>query len=81
MEKPRDEIRSVMHECFNRVDRIMAKSTWLEGELPTVDDIEYILVNHYWDTFEPDRLIIEKHCRFLSQAIHAILKRKLTGKE
>lgn len=47
--------------------------------VPTEEEIKHILVNHYWDTFEPERLIIEKHCSFLAQEIFALINRKLKG--
>ena len=43
---------------------------------PTVEEIEEIMTDHYWDSLEGERGILERHCKFLAKAIHKRLTKE-----
>ena len=75
MEKPRKYEKAETPMWRERYDgwniAIDAMSTWLEGEVPTVEEIEKVL----------DETIESCCLKFKgAKAIHALITRKLTGK-
>ena len=43
---------------------------------PTCEEIEEIMTDHYWDSLEGERGILERHCKFLAKAIHKRLTKE-----
>jgi len=39
------------------------------SSLPSCKEIEEIMTDHYWDSLEGERGILERHCKFLAKAI------------
>ena len=44
------------------------------SSLPSCKEIEEIMTDHYWDSLEGERGILERHCKFLAKAIHKRLR-------
>jgi hypothetical protein len=97
MEKPRkkryrdksDLFDCAQIDCYN--DGIDKMSTWLEGEVPTVEQVAYAIREVI---FESDEIIVQdpahnadpnkryislRAARKLAGNVHALLLRKLTG--
>lgn len=76
MEKPRkkryrdksDLFGCAQIDCYNA--GLDAMSTWLEGELPTILDIERVL----------DKVYVHPMNYRFAEEVHELFKRKLTGK-
>ena len=64
--------------CYPRmsVETIMVDDMIFTASLPTVEEIEEIMTDHYWDSLEGERGILERHCKFLAKAIHKRLTKE-----
>lgn len=84
-EHPKNWDAITCRDCFahnSKNKAIDAMSTWIEGEVPTLKEITKAVyeadAEWHQDYANPETI---DRIDYVSKAIHALLKRKLTGKQ
>ncbi len=71
-----------LQKAITAAKDIESMSTWIEGEVPSVEEIQRILEQERWKLgikIINGEKLVTTHNNNVAQAIHALITRKLTG--